>query len=53
MQAYDNPAFVEDVARNVVLKLKADGRMYGFKVKVVNHESIHDHAAVAEVEDAR
>lgn len=50
MQAYDNPAFVEDVARNVVLKLKADGRMHGFKVKVVNHESIHDHAAVAEVE---
>lgn len=49
MQAYDNPVFVEDVARNVTRHLRADGRVAWFEVRVVNHESIHNHSAFAVV----
>jgi GTP cyclohydrolase IB len=49
MQAYDNPVFVEDVARNVARHLRADGRIAWFEVRVVNHESIHNHSAFAVV----
>jgi GTP cyclohydrolase I len=49
MQAYENPVFVEDVVRNVATRLKADPRVASFKVKAVNHESIHDHNAFAVV----
>ncbi len=47
MQAYDNPAFVEDIARNVSVKLKADPRVASFEVSVTNYESIHAHNAFA------
>lgn len=47
MQAYDNPAFVEDIARNVSVKLKADERVASFEVVVTNFESIHAHNAFA------
>ena len=47
MQAYDNPVFVEDLVRNVALKLKADERVAWFEVKAVNQESIHNHNAFA------
>lgn len=47
MQAYDNPVFVEDVVRNVALKLQGDNRIARFRVHVVNHESIHNHGAFA------
>lgn len=47
MQAYDNPAFVEDIARNVSVKLKADERVASFEVVVTNYESIHAHNAFA------
>jgi GTP cyclohydrolase I len=50
MQAYDNPVFVEDLARNVALQLKADSRVAWFRVKVVNQESIHNHNAFAVIE---
>ena len=49
MQAYDEPAFVEDIAREVVLSLRADPRCAAWSVSVVNQESIHDHQAVARV----
>lgn len=49
MQAYDNPVFVEDVARNVTRHLREDGRVAWFEVRVVNHESIHNHSAFAVV----
>ncbi len=49
MQAYDSPAFVEDVVRAATLSLAEDGRVLGFTVEAENHESIHDHAAVASV----
>lgn len=53
MQAYDNPAFVEDIARDVVLVVKEDERCAAWTVTVVNHESIHDHQAIARVRGRR
>jgi GTP cyclohydrolase I len=48
-KAYDNPYFVEDVVRELTLKLRADKRIEAFKVESVNQESIHDHDAYAGV----
>lgn len=49
-QAYDHPAFVEDVVREVTLQLrKLD--LLGFRVEVENFESIHQHNAWAVVEE--
>jgi GTP cyclohydrolase I len=53
MQAYDNPAFVEDIARDCAVSLKSDSRVAWFRVLVENHESIHNHAAFAELEWSR
>ena len=53
MQAYAKAMFVEDIARSVAVRLKADGRVNWFKVKVVNQESIHNHNAYALVERRR
>ncbi len=47
MLAYDRPAFVEDVAREVALALQTDERILGFDLEVINQESIHDHQALA------
>jgi GTP cyclohydrolase FolE2 len=49
MLAYDRPAFVEDLAREVALALQADERVAGFDLEVVNQESIHDHQAFAKL----
>ena len=49
MAAYDNPVFVEDMARNVVVALRHDRRVTRGCVRVVNDESIHNHAAFARV----
>lgn len=47
MQAYDNPVFVEDMVRNVALKLQQDERVSWYRVGALNEESIHNHAAYA------
>jgi GTP cyclohydrolase I len=49
-RAYDNPAFVEDVVREVALALRADSRIEWFTVESENMESIHNHNAYAFVE---
>jgi GTP cyclohydrolase I len=49
-KAYDNPRFVEDIVREVTLKLKKDARVEWFKVQSENYESIHNHNAYACVE---
>ena len=46
-KAYDNPSFVEDIVREVTLKLQADPRIKGFTVESENFESIHNHNAYA------
>lgn len=53
MSAYDNPAFVEDIARHVVLAVRADERCASWTVTVINQESIHEHQAIARVSGAR
>lgn len=53
MQAFDNPVFVEDIVRNVALKLREDARIAWFGVEAVNQESIHNHNAFARVEWSR
>jgi len=45
--AYDNPKFVEDVLRDVVLLLRNDDRIDSFEVECESIESIHNHSAYA------
>jgi GTP cyclohydrolase IB len=47
MQAYDNPVFVEDMVRNVAVRLQADSRVAWCSVRAINLESIHNHNAFA------
>lgn len=49
MQAYDNPAFVEDVVRGVAAGLAADPRVTDFCVEASSDESIHNHRAFARI----
>jgi len=49
-RAYENPVFVEDLVRNVVLRLKAHPDVTWYKVEAENHESIHSHNAYACIE---
>jgi GTP cyclohydrolase I len=49
-RAYENPKFVEDLVRDVALRLNADGRIGGYRVEVENFESIHAHSAYARIE---
>jgi GTP cyclohydrolase IB len=49
-RAYNNPVFVEDLVRNVALKLNAHREVTWYKVEAENHESIHNHNAYACIE---
>ena len=49
-RAYENPVFVEDLVRNVALRLNADARVGWYKVEAENFESIHNHNAYACIE---
>ena len=49
-RAYDNPVFVEDLVRNVALKLNARSIVTWYKVEAENQESIHNHNAYACIE---
>ena len=49
-RAYENPKFVEDLVRDVALRLNADTRVGRYSVDVENFESIHAHSAVARIE---
>jgi len=49
-RAYEHPAFVEDVVRNVVLELKRHPDVTWFRVEAENYESIHNHNAYASIE---
>ena len=51
-RAYENPKFVEDMVRDVALKLNADARIGRYVVDVENFESIHAHSAYARIERA-
>jgi GTP cyclohydrolase I len=49
-RAYENPVFVEDLVRNVALKLNEHPDVTWYKVEAENHESIHNHNAYACIE---
>jgi GTP cyclohydrolase I len=49
-RAYENPKFVEDLVRDVALRLNADPRVGRYRVAVENFESIHNHSAYARIE---
>jgi GTP cyclohydrolase I len=48
--SYDNPRFVEDLSREVVLFLQEDDRIDWYRVEVISQESIHNHEAYACIE---
>lgn len=45
--AYENPKFVEDVLRDVVIKLRENKAVKSFEVECESFESIHNHSAWA------
>jgi GTP cyclohydrolase I len=49
-RAYENPVFVEDLVRNVALRLNAHPDVTWYKVEAENYESIHNHNAYACIE---
>jgi GTP cyclohydrolase IB len=51
MQAFEKPAFVEDVVREVSSVLKQRSDIAWYRVEARNHESIHNHAALAVIEE--
>jgi GTP cyclohydrolase I len=48
-RAYDNPKFVEDLVRDIALRLMDEPRIAEWKVASENFESIHNHSAYAEL----
>lgn len=48
--AYDNPKFVEDLVRDVVIALRGLAGVRWLRVAAENQESIHNHSAYAEIE---
>ena len=48
-RAYDNPKFVEDLVRDISLRLMREPRVAEWRVTSENFESIHNHSAYAEL----
>jgi GTP cyclohydrolase I len=46
-KAYDNPKFVEDIVRDVYIKIRDLEQFKRFSVEAENFESIHNHSAYA------
>jgi len=46
-KAYDNPMFVEDIVRELSIKLSKDSRIMHYDIEVESYESIHNHNAFA------
>ncbi len=49
-RAYDNPKFVEDLVRDIALRLKQESRITHWSISSENFESIHNHSAYALIE---
>jgi GTP cyclohydrolase I len=49
-RAYDNPKFVEDMVRDVAVRLNNEPRIGAYVVESENFESIHNHSAYALIE---
>ena len=48
-KAFTNPKFVEDIVRDVAIRLKEDDNITWFSVGAENFESIHNHSAYAQI----
>ena len=46
---FRNPKFVEDIVRDIAIKLKEDDNVTWFSVSAENFESIHNHSAYAHI----
>jgi GTP cyclohydrolase I len=46
-RAYENPAFVEDIVRDIAVELNADQKIDFYSLESENFESIHNHSAYA------
>ncbi|MFI4913660.1 MAG: GTP cyclohydrolase FolE2 [Steroidobacterales bacterium] len=49
-RAYDNPKFVEDMVRDIAVRLNNEDRLSAYVVESENFESIHNHSAYALIE---
>jgi GTP cyclohydrolase IB len=49
--AYDNPKFVEDIVRDLAVRLNNEERVRAYVVETENFESIHNHSAYALIEE--
>jgi GTP cyclohydrolase IB len=49
-RAYDNPKFVEDLVRDVAIRLNQEERIAAYVAEAENFESIHNHSAYALIE---
>jgi GTP cyclohydrolase IB len=49
-RAYDNPKFVEDIVRDLAVRLNNEPRIRAYTVETENFESIHNHSAYALIE---
>jgi GTP cyclohydrolase I len=49
-RAYDNPKFVEDMVRDIAVRLNAERRIRAYVIESENFESIHNHSAYALIE---
>jgi GTP cyclohydrolase I len=47
--AYDNPKFVEDIIRDLAVRLDKDKRIAFYEISSENFESIHNHNAYAQI----
>jgi GTP cyclohydrolase IB len=52
-RAYDNPRFVEDLIRELAIRMDADTSIDRYAIEVENFESIHNHSAFASVARTR
>lgn len=52
-RAYDNPKFVEDLVRDIAVRLNQDSRVLAYSVESENFESIHNHSAYARIEHVK
>ena len=48
--AYDNPKFVEDIVRDIAMRLNKEERVLAYVIESENFESIHNHSAYAQIE---
>jgi GTP cyclohydrolase I len=49
-RAYDNPKFVEDIVRDLAVRMDNEPRIRAYTIETENFESIHNHSAYALIE---